>query len=225
MNALPICWFSDLEKIDFKSAHALQLRLLGDRIDNVPGIDRFLFLEHPPVFTLGRGGGRTHLKVSPYFLSEAGIDIINVERGGDITYHGPGQLVLYPIFHLKKAGMGIRDFVDRLEEVMIRTSEDFGVRAFRDSRNRGIWCRGKKMGFIGIALRQGVSFHGLSLNVAPSLLPFSWMAPCGLKNIEVTSIARESGNAPSMDAVKAAMRRHLEGLFHITMQPAPFSLQ
>lgn len=217
MKASRTCWHSDLGKIDFKTSHKLQLRILDSRISGENQTDLFLFLEHFPVLTVGRGAELNHLKVSPAFLSDAGLDIFKIERGGNITYHGPGQIVLYPIIDLRRAGIGVRDFVHKLEEVMIRTTADFGVKAVRDSRNRGIWSAGKKMGFIGIAVRKGISFHGLALNVDLPLSPFEWIDPCGLADIEITSLARESKNSPPLDTVKDAMKHHIEEIFDISL--------
>ncbi len=145
MTAPRHCWFSDLGEIDFPTAHALQLKILEARITGASDADGFLLLEHTPVVTLGRGASLSHLKISLDALRGNGVRISRIERGGDITYHGPGQLVLYPIVRLKSYGIGVREFVVRLEEVMIRTARDFDVPATRDPRNHGVWAHGKKM--------------------------------------------------------------------------------
>jgi lipoyl(octanoyl) transferase len=127
-------------------------------------------------------------------------------------------LVVYPVFQLHEAGLGVVDFVNKLEEVMIKTAADVGVSATRDSRNHGIWTGDRKIGFVGIAVRRGVSFHGISLNVDLSLEPFKWIDPCGLRNIQVTSLNIESTNAVEMETVKKVLRNHLENIFHISLQ-------
>jgi lipoate-protein ligase B len=204
--------------IDFSRAHALQLELVDDRASGKLDRDLVLILEHPPVFTVGRRGNRDNLKVTPEFLKKAGIALHHIERGGDITFHGPGQLVLYPIFHLPFAGLGVVDFVERLESVMLKTAEDMGVPAVRDKRNHGIWVGNQKVGFVGIAVRRKVSFHGISLNVDLSLSPFNWINPCGLENVGVTSLNRESDRTVRLDAAKPALLKNFESVFSVSLQ-------
>ncbi len=131
-----------------------------------------LVVEHLPVFTLGRRGKLDNLTVTDDFLKEKGISIVQVERGGDITYHGPGQLVVYPIINLRSARISVKDYVERLEEVMIKVAGQWGIIATRNQLNPGIWVDNKKLGSIGIAIRHGLTFHGFALNVNPSLEPF-----------------------------------------------------
>ena len=180
-----------------------------------------LALEHPPVFTMGRRGGRENLCVSEVFLKQAGIDLIQIERGGDITFHGPGQLVVYPIIALTAAKIGVVDFVTALEEVMIRTAAQWGVTAQRNPVNRGVWVGPKKLGSIGIAVRRGVSFHGLAFNVTTDLTPFQWVNPCGLKNVAMTTLERESAQnvtqTLTVAAVRQALIRHLAAVFRVQL--------
>jgi lipoate-protein ligase B len=209
----------DLGLIPYPEAWDLQLRLVATRAQGRLPENVLLFLEHPPVFTLGRRGGREHLLVSEAQLEQSGIPIVQVERGGDITYHGPGQLVVYPIVHLPSAGLGVVDMVDRLEEVMIRTCGAWGVRSGRNKLNRGAWVGMKKIGSIGIAVRRGVNFHGLALNVNPDLSPFGWIQPCGLEGVGVTSIQVESGHPVDIADAKAVMREHMEAVFQVGLLP------
>ena len=123
----------------YRDAYALQVDLAARRHQGVIKNDLFLAVEHPPVFTLGRRGGREHLGVSEAFLASRNIALVPIERGGEITYHGPGQLVLYPIFSLRQARLSVREYVYRLEEVMRRIAADLGVVATRDARNHGVW--------------------------------------------------------------------------------------
>ena len=178
-----------------------------------------LLLEHPPVYTLGRRGGRESLLVPEETLARHGIPIVQVERGGNITYHGPGQLVAYPIVHLPGMRIGVVDLVDRLEEVMIRTCRDFGVAAGRNALNRGVWVGMRKIGAIGLAVRRGVSFHGLALNVDPDLAPFGFVQPCGLQGVGVTSIAAEVGRPVAMDGALSAAERTIEAVFGVRLEP------
>ena len=212
----PRTWFcARLGQIAYQDARDLQLRLVDARRDGAWQRDTVLLLEHPPVFTLGRRGGRESLLVSEETLARHGIPIVQVERGGTITYHGPGQLVVYPIVHLPGLGIGVVDMVDRLEEVMIRTCRDFGVTAGRNALNRGAWVGMSKIGSIGLAVRRGVSFHGLALNVDPDLQPFGFIQPCGLHGVGVTSIAKEAGRPVAMDgSARGGRAEHGGGFRH-----------
>ena len=214
------CYFVDLPTVEYQKAWDLQQSLVAARKTGIIPRDIFLFLEHQPVFTLGRRGGLDNLAVSLDFLEKEGIPIVHVERGGDITFHGPGQLVVYPIIDLRAAGLGVADYVTALEEVMIRIAADFQVRAERNRKNRGVWVGNNKLGSIGVAVRRGVSFHGLALNVTTSLTPFSWIHPCGLSDIGMTSLGRELSREVSMDQVRASARHNLESVFgvHLVIQ-------
>ncbi len=206
-------WIVDLGRVPYEKAWALQTRLVEARVEGALTRDVILMLEHPPVFTLGRRGGRESLLVPEERLRRSGIALVQVERGGNITYHGPGQLVLYPIVHLPGLSLGVVDLVDRLEEVMIRACAAWGVRAERNPLNRGVWVGMKKIGAIGIAVRRGVSFHGMALNVDPDLTPFSWIQPCGLQGVGVTSIAAEAAEPVGLAEVKRELRAHIEAVF------------
>jgi lipoate-protein ligase B len=198
-------YFVDLSLLEYRKAWDLQTRLLEVRVDGLLDKDLILCLEHPPVFTLGRRGGLENLKVPQTFLDSQGIEVIHVERGGDITYHGPGQLVLYPI-------------VD-LEEIMIRILSDWGLQGQRNSLNRGVWIGRAKIGSIGIAVRRGVSFHGLALNVNTGLEPFGWVNPCGLTGVMVTSMKKILGKEIPMDEVRRQARIHVEQVLGMQLIP------
>lgn len=202
----------------YAEALALQHDLAAARHQGRLDRNLLLIVEHPPVFTLGRRGGKEHLGVTEAFLAERGVSLVQTERGGDITYHGPGQLVAYPLVQLEKRRLGVADYVTLLEEVMIRTAADFGVTAGRNPVNRGIWVGEKKLGSIGIAVRRGVSFHGLALNVAPNLAHFSWITPCGLIGVAMTSLARETGKDIPLAATSRSLTGHLAGLFEVEME-------
>ncbi|MBB5346818.1 lipoyl(octanoyl) transferase LipB [Desulfoprunum benzoelyticum] len=197
--------------VDYQAVHQLQLRLVAARLAGAED-DVILVTEHPPVFTLGRRGRRDHLLVSESFLAAHGIELIHIERGGDITYHGPGQLVIYPVLDLRRLRRSITEHVGALEELMLRLAADCGVTAVRDGRGRGIWCGGAKLGSVGIAVRHGVACHGLALNVAPDLLPFTWINPCGLSGVRMTSLARESGREVTVHWVTRHLLQILQDL-------------
>ncbi len=218
-------FFADLGLMDYGKAHALQLDLVEKRRTGELAADIFLLTEHPAVFTLGRRGGRENLTVPEAFLRRKGVALLPVERGGNITYHGPGQLVVYPIIRLKTAGLTVTDYVCRLEEVMIRLSADYGVEAVRDARNRGVWTGGRKLGSVGIALRHGVAFHGLAVNVQPSLEAFSWIHPCGLMDVRVTSLARELERDLPMEDAKVRLEGHLAQVFRRDFSTMDFEMR
>ena len=216
----PKIWLSvDFDRIDYREAWELQGNLIMARKERILPEDIVLFLEHPPVFTLGRRGGRECMLVSDDFLEKAGVQVIQVERGGNITFHGPGQLVVYPIVDLQAARIKVVDFVTGLEEVMLRTAENWGITAERNAANRGIWVGPHKMGSIGIAVRRGISFHGLALNVQTDLTPFAWIQPCGLQNVAMTTMQQETDLKISMKQVRAIIKKQFEAVFGIKFVP------
>lgn len=204
----------DLGRMNYRDAHNFQLECVRYRLNEAEKRpDIFLLVEHPPVFTLGKRGGRGSLTVPEQFITSRGVDIVQTERGGDITYHGPGQLVVYPIVHLRDAGLSVKSYVDLLEELMIGIAADFQVTAARDQRNRGIWVGDNKIGSIGIRIRRGVTFHGMALNVSLDFEHFSWIQPCGLNGVGVTSIEREAGKAIDFKLAKQHAVQQLSMLF------------
>jgi lipoate-protein ligase B len=213
-------WLSiDFNRIDYREAWQLQSNLIIARKERILQKDIALFLEHPPVFTLGRRGGRECMLVSEDFLEKSGVQVIQVERGGNITFHGPGQLVVYPIVDLQTARIKVVDFVSGLEEVMLRTAAHWGIRAERNPANRGIWVGPNKMGSIGIAVRRGISFHGLALNVHTDLTPFSWIQPCGLKDVGMTTMQQETAQKLSMKQVRTFLKKQFERVFDVEFVP------
>jgi len=217
------CYAVNLGIKDYKEAWKLQSDIVSARVNGIIDRDIILFLEHPTVFTLGRRGGLDHLLVSEEFLKTSGIPIVHVERGGNITFHGPGQLVAYPIVNLKAHNIGVVDFVDALEDVMLGTVRTWGIAAERSPANRGIWVGNNKMGSIGLAIRKGISFHGLALNVNIDLTPFSWIQPCGLQGVCMTSMKQELGGELSMDDVCATLKKQFESVLDLNLTSASFS--
>lgn len=198
----------DLGVMGYRQAHELQLQCVQDQLEKKEG-EQILLLEHPPVFTLGSSGKKDSLLKSTNDILGRGAEIVHTERGGDITYHGPGQLVVYPIINLRKRKLSVTSFIEMLEEIMLITVADAGVSATRDKRNRGIWVGDNKIGSVGIRVRHGISFHGLSLNVNLSLEPFGWIRPCGLFGVGVTSLEKELGGDVAMQEVKGNMQRYI----------------
>jgi len=187
--------------IEYRQAHQYQLDLVK-RLQDLPATeDRCLIVEHPPVFTLGRNGSVEHIGVAETFLQQRNINVVRVERGGEVTYHGPGQLVCYPIVNLRRAKLSVVEFVGLLERIMLAVVAEFGIEAARDARNRGIWVDNRKIGSIGIAVKRSITFHGLALNVNPDLAPFSWINPCGLTEVAMTSMEREQAETVDINQV------------------------
>jgi lipoate-protein ligase B len=178
-----------------------------------------MVLEHPPVFTLGRRGGRDNLLIAETFLQQKGVSVVQVERGGNITYHGPGQLIVYAIMDLEARRLAVVEFVTLLEEVMLRTAGGWGVAAARSPVNRGVWVGPRKLGSVGIAIRKGISFHGLALNVRTDLEPFTWINPCGLQNVGVTTLVQESEQDISMADARREIMKQIEAVFNLKLVP------
>jgi lipoyl(octanoyl) transferase len=200
-----------LGRIDYREAHALQKRLVADRADDRIG-DQLLLLEHPAVLTLGRNADPAHVLASPETLRARAIEVIQVERGGEVTYHGPGQLVAYPILGLSRRGLMIRPLVRALEAALVATCAQHGVAAARRDGHPGCWCdpegdQPRKIGALGLRIERGVSYHGIALNVTVDLSSFELIDPCGLPGVASTSIAAERGEGgapPSTASVERA---------------------
>jgi lipoyl(octanoyl) transferase len=207
--------------VDYKTAHQLQLSLVKARNAGVLENDLILILEHLPVFTLSRGCGRQNIIKDQEFLTSQGVDIVPIERGGGVTYHGPGQLVVYVLIDLVSHGLDLRKFVCLLEEVLIGAARDQDVIANRDSRNIGVWVNGDKLGSIGLAIRYGITFHGFALNVNIDLTPFQWNHPCGLKDVSMTSLSILKKAEVNMASVCKCIEQHLQEVFHIKLKPIP----
>jgi lipoate-protein ligase B len=203
------CWWVSLPLTDYQKALDLQLAVVGAKTGGRLDADVILSVEHPRVFTLGRRGGRENLCVSDDFLARKGVAVMPTDRGGNITYHGPGQLVVYPIIHLSRRRLKVVDFVGGLEQAMIATAGHWGIDAASDPVNRGVWVAGDKLGSIGITVRRGVSFHGLALNVNTDMEPFTWINPCGLNQVRMTSFERQLGVPVSMDEARRVMAESL----------------
>ncbi len=202
----------NLGLMDYGEAWELQHRLWSMRVEGkVP--DLLLLLEHPHVITLGRRGDRSHLIASQEILGAMKIPIFHVERGGDVTYHGPGQMVVYPILNLKDYGYRLIRYVGQLEEVILSVLRDFGVEGKRDSSNRGVWVDGDKIASIGVAIKRWVSFHGIALNYATDLKYFELINPCGLEEVKITSMEKILGKEISRERLFDRIASHFRQVF------------
>jgi lipoate-protein ligase B len=193
-------WLVDLGQAKYLEVLDLQRKLVDLREKNsIP--DTLLLVEHESVITLGRRGSMDNILSKAEELRSQGIHIQRVERGGDVTYHGPGQLVVYPIVHLTQRNLSVRGFVDLLEETLIKALADFGIQAGRNPEHRGVWVSHLKVAALGVAIRRWVSFHGIALNVSPNMDHFCHINPCELRSDQVTSMAELLGESPGMKEV------------------------
>src|SRR4030066_784025 len=202
----------DLGLIDYEKAWDLQHQLWSKRVnDELP--DMLLILEHPHVITLGRRGNRSHLIASPEVLETMKIPVFHVERGGDVTYHGPGQMVVYPILDLKEYGYRLVRYIGQIEEVILRVLKDFGIEGKRDPLNRGVWVNGEKIASVGVAIKRWISFHGFSLNFETDLKYFELINPCGLEGKKMTTMAKTLGTEISRERLWERISFHSKEVF------------
>ncbi len=176
--------------------------------------DELWLVEHEPVFTLGQAGKPEHV------LMPGDIPVIHVDRGGQVTYHGPGQVVLYPLLDLRRLKLGVREYVCRIEQAIIDTLGDWNIEAVRRESAPGVYVAGAKIAALGIRVRRGCTFHGLAFNVAMDLEPFLRINPCGYEGLRVTSMV-DLGGPSGLDAVKAALVGHVAAQFGFTVESAP----
>ena len=191
--------------------HAMQ-RFTDARDDATP--DELWLVEHDPVFTLGQAGKPEHV------LMPGEIPVLHVDRGGQVTYHGPGQIVAYPLLDLKRLKIGVREYVQRIEQAVIDTLADWNIEAARRDGAPGVYVNGAKVAALGIRVRRGCSFHGLAFNIAMDLAPFRRINPCGYEGLQVTSML-DLGGPSSLEAVKPALLEHLAAQFGLRLEPAP----
>ena len=176
--------------------------------------DELWLLEHDPVFTLGQAGKHEHV------LLPGEIPVLQVDRGGQVTYHGPGQIVAYPLLDLKRLKIGVRDYVCRIEQAVIDTLAEWNIQGARRDGAPGVYVNDAKVAALGIRIRRGCSFHGLSFNIAMDLSPYHRINPCGYAGLQVTSML-DLGGPSSLDAVKPVLLEHLAGQFGLRLQAAP----
>lgn len=191
-----------LGKVPYRKALEIQLKLLEMRTNGEIG-DTLLLLEHPPTFTIGRRGNMGNLLAAKNYLSKAGIHFEVISRGGDITYHGPGQLVGYPIMDLNSMGRDVHKYLRNLEETIILSLADFGIRGRRIKGITGVWAKWHKIASIGVGVKRWVTYHGFALNVNTDLSYFDMIVPCGIENVKMTSIQRWLGKKEYIDMPEA----------------------
>jgi lipoyl(octanoyl) transferase len=204
----------DCGLMEYDKAHDLQLEILK-KVQEAELPDTLLLVEHPPVITMGRNAVEGNVLFSQSYLAEHGISLRTIERGGDATYHGPGQLVGYPIFNLKERhGRSIRQFVTNLEQVFINVLEKkYQIKAARNEINAGVWIGESKICALGLAVKRGVTFHGFAFNVNPNLSHYDYIVPCGLVGKRITSLEEILGSKQDMSAVKEAIKEEFRQLY------------
>jgi lipoate-protein ligase B len=186
-------WTVPLGRVPYAEALELQRSIARDRISGAISQDVLLLMEHPPVVTMGRSSKEKNLMASREFLQSRGVELFEVERGGDVTFHGPGQLVGYPIIDLKRHRQDLHWYLRSIEQALINALGDYGIPGERNTSYTGVWTRGKKIASIGVHARDWVTWHGFALNVTTELSYFNLIVPCGIDGVVMTSIARELG--------------------------------
>ena len=188
----------------------------------VGGPESLVLLQHPPVFTFGRRARYDHLLVEPEELRRRGATLIESDRGGDVTFHGPGQIVAYPILDLKRRGLAPGDYIRALEETMVRSLAGFGIEARRSSGRPGVWTQAGKIGAVGVRVQGGVTTHGFALNVETDLSWFDAIVPCGIAGAGVASIETILGRSPGVAAVEDVLLGHFAAIFDSDLNEVPW---
>jgi lipoate-protein ligase B len=190
-------WVVNLGTVPYEEALELQRALARERISGAIPEDMLLLLEHPPVVTLGRATKAANLISSAEFLASKGVELFEVERGGDVTFHGPGQLVGYPIIDLKRHKLDLHWYLRQVEEALIQTLAAYSIPAERNVGFTGVWTQGRKIASIGVHARDWVTWHGFALNVTTDLSYFDLIVPCGIDGVTMTSIEKEIDRSDS----------------------------
>ena len=192
-----------LRRMGYGEAFDLQVRLRDECIESGGRANYLMLVEHPPTITVGRTGESADVVARADRLAELGVEVVETNRGGQVTYHGPGQLVAYPIMSLRERGCDLHRYLRDLEAWLVGLCRDCGVEAHADSPHTGVWVEDRKIGSIGIAVRRWVTYHGVALNVSTDLSHFDLIVPCGLSGVAITSMEKELGTAPPLAEVAA----------------------
>ena len=211
VNAPPRAQLRDLGRQPYEPVWRAMQAFTDARNTATP--DELWLVEHDPVFTLGQAGKDEHV------LMPGEIPVIHVDRGGQVTYHGPGQIVLYPLLDLKRLKVGVREYVDRIEQAVIDTLAEWNIEGARKDGAPGVYVAGAKVMALGIRVRRGCTFHGLAFNIAMDLSPYQRINPCGYQGLQVTSVV-DLGGPSGLDAVKPVLVDHLARQFGLTVETA-----
>jgi len=191
-----------LGKVDYEPTWRQMQKITDVRDENTP--DEIWFLQHPPVFTLGMNASSEHL------LAPGSIPVVPIDRGGQVTYHGPGQLVVYPLIDLRRAGLGVRDMVTALERSVVDSAAEYGIQVYPRADAPGVYVDSKKLASVGLRVRRGCTYHGLAFNVDMDLEPFSRINPCGYQGLKITQL-RELGGPSDVELIARVLAPHLLG--------------
>lgn len=211
------CIVYQLGLIEYEDAYHLQRKLLAERLAGQIA-DTLLLLEHPPTITVGKSGKLENVLASPAQLAKEGVSLVFTDRGGDVTYHGPGQVVGYPIFDLRERGRDAHQFVNNLEEVLIRTLSDFSLKSSRDENHAGVWVGDEEIAAIGLSIRKWITMHGFALNVNTDLTQFSLINPCGFASRKATSMAQLLGQDIPVETVTERLLAHFAEVFEAHLE-------
>ena len=211
------CLVCHLGLIEYSKAYHLQRKLLRQRLDGEIK-DTLLLLEHPPTITIGKSGKLENVLVSQAQLAGEGISLFFTDRGGDVTYHGPGQLVAYPIIDLRQRGRDVHRYVHELEEVVIRTLNDFYIEAHRDDSHAGVWVKDEEIAAIGLSIKRWITMHGIALNVNPNLEHFSLINPCGFSDRKATSMAKLLSRDVPMEEARHRLIARFSDVFNVPIE-------
>ncbi|MFC2021968.1 lipoyl(octanoyl) transferase LipB [Chloroflexota bacterium] len=212
-----VCLVYALGLVDYHKGLLLQEKLLNSRKSGAIS-DVLLLLQHPSVFTIGRSGTVKNILVPKETLVEEGIPVFHTNRGGDVTYHGPGQLVGYPILNLREDGLTVHQYVWNLEEVVIRTLADFGIGGQRVSGRRGVWVGEEKVCALGLRVSGDASMHGFALNVNTNLKYFTYIIPCGITRVSITSVSKLLGHEVEIGEIQENLLRHFSHVFRFILE-------
>ncbi len=207
-----------LPRLPYETVHTLQLELVSLRQHQIVQ-DLLILVEHDPVITLGRRADPSHILASPQELQKAGIRVVQTERGGDVTYHGPGQLVGYPILRLASYRLGVSELMHKIEQVLILALADLGIIAARREGYIGVWVGVNKIAALGVRIRRGVTFHGFALNVDPDMNHWKTIIPCGITDGWVTSIALERSPLPPIERIRERVATRFGEVFQRAITP------
>jgi lipoate-protein ligase B len=211
-----IVWLN-LGLVPYQAAWDLQKSLVDHKKTDPLSPEFLILLEHPPVLTLGRWASTDNVLIDHDRLQRLGIDLVRCERGGQVTYHGPGQLIGYPVLNLKSLRLGIREYVFLLEEVIIGLLADYDLPAGRKTGYPGVWVDQEKIASLGLSVQEGIAFHGFALNYGLDLDPFNWIVPCGLSGIRMTSMERIKGASIGAKGLRRRLAGHFEKVFNLKL--------
>jgi lipoate-protein ligase B len=213
-----LCRVVNLGLQDYWEVYQYQKELVQAKVNKKQCYDTLVLVEHPPVFTLGKTGSMENLHLPPEQMAERGIAGYKIDRGGDITYHGPGQLVVCPIIRLEHHGKDLRKLIWKYEEVIIRTLNDFGILGSRLAKYPGVWVGEEKIASLGIGVHKWIAYHGFALNVNPNLDHYKLITPCGIHDKSITSLELLLGHPVVLEDVTGPLVRHFGEVFSVYME-------